>query len=158
MKKQLLFLFWFFFFSFWQIKLAGSLQAEPLWLSVSQIITMGMQPTFILLKNYLFLLTMTSLFSNFPERSLCIVLSWSSHAGMEQDERFESLIRIPFNPNFLVRAGGWESKRQLCVLAVYFHLSERKDLVTEYCTMARINDPVYLRLVDELEMGTEIQK
>lgn len=158
MKKKLLFLFWWFFFPFWQIRLAGSLQAEPLWLSVSEIITMGMQPTFILLKNYLFLLTMTSLFSNFPEGSLCIVLSWSSHAGMEQDERFESLIRIPFYLNFLVRAGGWESKRRFCVLSVYFHLSERKDLVTEYCTMARINDPVYLRLVDECEMGREIQK
>lgn len=150
--KKLLFLFWWGFFSFWQIRLAGSLQAEPLWLSVSEIITTGLQPTFMLLKNYLFLLTMTSLFSNFPEGSLCILLNWSSYAGMEQDERFESLIRILFYPNFLVREERWESKRQLCVLTVYFHLSERKDLITEFCTMARINDPVYLR------MGTEIQK
>lgn len=150
--KKLLFLFWWFFFPFWQIRLAGSLQAEPLWLSVSEIITMGLQPTFMLLKNYLFLLTMTSLFSNFPEGSLCILLNWSSHAGMEQDERFESLIRILFNPNFLVRDERWESKRQLCILTAYFHLSERKGLVTEFCTMARINDPVSLR------MGTEIQK
>lgn len=48
-------------------------------------------------------------------------------------------------------------KRQFCVLPVYFHLSERKDLVTEFCTMIKINDAAYQRLVDELEMGTEIQ-
>lgn len=37
----------FFFFFFWQINLAGYVQTEPQWLLASEIITMGMQPTFI---------------------------------------------------------------------------------------------------------------